>query len=236
MEFQTESGHSETIFDINYHPTETNLLGSCSYDGSVRVWDVSLNKLVSINDTTKQPPQSKFEKKIIYSCSWHPKLTKIAMCTVNGYLLVYDALKGKLLSSLAPKEGHPSYKVDWNKIEPKNILMTSVANAIFVIGVMDQPKCSQLTVQRWYTSPAPVFGCAWSPRDSTIFMTGNKDGRVRIYDYSNIADGPIRTFEGHTKRVYNVIFNANLPNLIASGSDDRTIRIWDLNQTTSTSI
>ena len=142
MEFQTESGHSETIFDIDYHPTETSLLASCSYDGTVRVWDVGTNKLVSINDTTKQTQQSKYEKKIIYSCSWHPMLTKIALCTINGFLMIYDALKGKMLSSIAPKEGHASYKVDWNKIDPKHILMTSSSNSIFVIGVMDQPKCS----------------------------------------------------------------------------------------------
>ena len=71
-------------------------------------------KLVSVNDTSRNSPQAEFEKKIIYSCSWHPELTKIALCTVQGYLMIYDALKGKLLSSIAPKPKVASFKVAWN--------------------------------------------------------------------------------------------------------------------------
>jgi len=55
-EFQSEPGHSETIFDIEYHPTRKNLLASCSYDATVRVWDVSTMKLVAINDTSRASP------------------------------------------------------------------------------------------------------------------------------------------------------------------------------------
>jgi WD40 repeat protein len=57
-EFSTESGHSETIFDLDYHPNEPNLLASCSYDGTIRVWDTSQNKLIAINDTNRQKQQA----------------------------------------------------------------------------------------------------------------------------------------------------------------------------------
>jgi WD40 repeat protein len=111
-EFQTEAGHSETIFDLKYHPTQESLLASCSYDGTVRIWDTSTMKLIVVNDTNRATPQA--EKKIIYSCSWHPKLTKVAISTVNGCLMIYDALKGKLLSSIAPRPGSLSFCVSWN--------------------------------------------------------------------------------------------------------------------------
>ena len=48
-----------------------------------------------------------------------------------------------------------------------------------------------------------------------------------MFDISNVSNNPIKTLEGHKERVYNVIFNQNLPNIIASGSDDKSIRIWD---------
>lgn len=58
-----------------------------------------------------------------------------------------------------------------------------------------------------------------------MFITGCKDAKVRMFDI--MSPNPVKVFAGHLDRVYNVIFNPNLPNLIASGSDDLSIRIWD---------
>lgn len=63
------------------------------------------------------------------------------------------------------------------------------------------------------------------------FITGCMDGVVRLFDLSQSK--PLREFKGHEKRVFNVIFNTQIPNLIASGSDDLTIRLWDLSNTES---
>jgi hypothetical protein len=73
-------------------------------------------KLVAVNDTSRGSVQAKMEKKIIYSISWHPTDTKIALVTVNGNLIIYDALKAKLLSSITPVEQHGAFKVAWNQL------------------------------------------------------------------------------------------------------------------------
>ena len=62
-------------------------------------------KLMTVNDTNFNSAQAKCEKKIIYSISWHPTETKIAMTTVNGTLMIYEALKNKQLSHLTPVAG-----------------------------------------------------------------------------------------------------------------------------------
>lgn len=53
LEFRTEAGHSETIFETEFCRINSNYLASCSYDGTVRVWDTSTMKLVCINDTAR---------------------------------------------------------------------------------------------------------------------------------------------------------------------------------------
>ena len=50
-EFQTETGHFETIFGIAYCKSDKDLIASCSYDGTVRVWNSNNMKLVTVNDT-----------------------------------------------------------------------------------------------------------------------------------------------------------------------------------------
>ena len=89
-------------------------------------------KLITVNDTARGSVQAKMDKKIIYSISWHPNETKIALVTVNGNLIIYDALKSKLLAQATPIEDQPSYKVAWNQLQPKHILMSSASYRVFL--------------------------------------------------------------------------------------------------------
>lgn len=46
MEFQTEAGHAETVFDLQFCPNNKDMIASCSYDGTVRLWDANTMKLL----------------------------------------------------------------------------------------------------------------------------------------------------------------------------------------------
>ena len=37
-------------------------------------------------------------------------------------------------------------------------------------------------------------------------------------------------FVGHEAKIFNVIFNSSIPNIFATGSDDLTVRIWDIDK------
>lgn len=72
IDYSTEAGHSETIFETEFCRANSDYIASCSYDGTVRVWETTTMKLACINDTARGTAQSKLEKRIIYSISWHP--------------------------------------------------------------------------------------------------------------------------------------------------------------------
>ena len=109
------------------------------------------------------------------------------MSTVNGNLIVYEALKNKQLAHITPIPEHQSFCVVWNQIDPKYICMTSAKNAAFVIEVSDLPACKTMQVARQYIHPNQVFGCAWNPMNAHEFITACQDGLIRLFDISNAA-------------------------------------------------
>jgi len=85
IEFQTEPGHSETIFDLLFKPSNKNVLASCSYDGSIKIWDAPSMKMVlsihsekkigEIGHSIRQKPGG---NNTIYGISWAPDSDEIA--------------------------------------------------------------------------------------------------------------------------------------------------------------
>ena len=56
MEFQTEAGHAETVFDLAFCPSNRDQLASVSYDGTIRLWHADSMKLTAVIDTLKTQP------------------------------------------------------------------------------------------------------------------------------------------------------------------------------------
>ena len=77
-----------------------------------------------------------------------------------------------------------------------------------------------------YPHPDKTFGCSWNPTRVNEFLTACEDGLLRVFDFAADTVNPVKTLEGHTRKIYNIVFSPVIPNLCASGSDDRTIRIW----------
>lgn len=59
------------------------------------------------------------------------------------------------------------------------------------------------------------------------FLAAAIHKKIYIYDISNTSSDPLATFEGHSNNVTSIGFNSEGKWLV-SGSEDGTIRIWDL--------
>jgi len=71
-----------------------------------------------------------------------------------------------------------------------------------------------------------VFGVAWSPLKKKMLAVSCSDSMMRIIDLSK-KDGSIKKFEGHSDKVYCVAWHPHFDHIIASGSNDCTIRVWN---------
>lgn len=52
-------------------------------------------------------------------------------------MMIYDALKNKLLGCICPLENTASYKVDWNQLDQNFIVMGSQSGNTYVVDCSD---------------------------------------------------------------------------------------------------
>lgn len=87
-----------------------------------------------------------------------------------------------------------------------------------------------------------IASLAFSPiNTSQLLSCGDASGAIHLWDVTNSvapslpsagtpaqAPAPARAFTGHTGRVRSVSYSAQQPHMFASGSDDGTLRVWDV--------
>ena len=69
-------------------------------------------------------------------------------------------------------------------------------------------------------------------RDGRIMVAGDDSGTIQVFDINSRAI--LRTWREHKQPVWCTKFSPSVPTTLMSGSDDRTIRLWDLPSQDST--
>jgi WD40 repeat protein len=217
--FLSQPAHSDTVFDCQYKPSSPDILATVSNDGALKVWTTDNLEC----QTVLQGPD------VLYALSWCPgdeDEHRLITCSVSGQCVIWDSKVGKILSRFRHHNG-PSYRVRWNPSDANLICSTSVDMTAVVFNARDpNHPASPGQVVRKYIHPNMVYGCDWNLFNKNLLATGCHDGGVRVFDVSTTDGRPTHTFRGHRERVFNVEWSPLLPGVLASGSDDRTIRIW----------
>lgn len=232
IEFQTEPGHSETIFDLHFKPTDKNVLATCSYDGSIKLWDAPSMKMMLTIQTTKKKGEIGHSTKhsaggenTIYAISWSPNSEDIACICGKGTVKIFNTKKGNLKHEIKP--GGRGFRIDWNRLNPSYILSSSQDNNSYLLGFNSEN--GALEKMGSISHGCGVYGVSWNNHISTRYATGSDDGIVRIVDMSEVGgDDAIQVLKGHTGRVFNIVWHPHSPDILASGSNDKTIRVWNV--------
>lgn len=125
LEFMTQPNHSETIFDMAFKPSDKDILATGSFDGSIKIWEISQMKCianlqkVNPNINPSEPLHKSFKGQVIYSLAWAPGQTnQIVSVNSKGQVMLWDTVKAKLLNEISPGGENPIFRADWSTLNP----------------------------------------------------------------------------------------------------------------------
>ncbi len=216
-------GHREIVNDLSFSPDGT-ILASASNDGSVRFWDVGGGNLIRTIDSLLMDR--------VLNVEFSPDGNLIAVGSHKCFIELRHVNSGIFRRSL------PQPKCIARQGAVLNWGIDFTSNGEEIITGEGRPCCGG-SIQRWevgkYVRPILLEGYQLkvrdldiSPDDSTLTVAfiGNT-----VFWLMDAEDGSLlETFSGHSYRVNSVVFSPD-GKLIASGSRDKTIGLWNLNGT-----
>ncbi|PNY17157.1 WD repeat-containing protein 26-like [Trifolium pratense] len=193
------SGHQKPVSSVSWSPNDEELL-TCGVEESIRRWDVSTGKCLQIYEKAGAA---------LVSCTWFPSGKHILSGLSDKSICMWE-LDGKEVESW---KGQKSLKISDLDItdDGKEILSDPK-----LVGKYKGHRRSRFIIRSCFGGLKQAF-----------IASGSEDSQVYIWHRS--SDEPVEALPGHSGAVNCVSWNPANPHMLASASDDRTIRIWGLN-------
>ncbi|KAL7128648.1 hypothetical protein ABFS83_13G008300 [Erythranthe nasuta] len=248
------SGHQKPVSYISWSPDNNQLL-TCGVEEAIRRWDTASGECLHtyekrglglVSCTWAPDGKSIFsgvsDKSISMwdlegkelKCWRGQKTTMIADIgmTADGKELVTVSKETVILlfgweteSEKTIVEDHPI--ISFALSEDKKFLLVSLLNGELHVWNIDG--CTRLVAKyKGHKRTRFVVRSCFGGLEQAFIASGSEDSQV--YIWHRLSKELILTLAGHTAAVNCVSWNPANPYMLASASDDRTIRIWGLNQ------
>ncbi|XP_031251683.1 periodic tryptophan protein 1 homolog [Pistacia vera] len=226
-----------------------NFMAVGSMEPSIEIWDLDIIEEVQpclilggIDEEKKMKKKKKkkgkkssFEYKegshtdSVLGLAWNKEFRNIlASASADKTVKIWDVVEGKCSFTLE----HHTDKVQavaWNHYAPQVLLSGSFDRSI----VMKDARISTHSGFKWSIT-ADVESLAWDPHNEHSFVVSLEDGTVKGFDIRIAKSDPASesqpsfTLHAHDKAVCSVSYNPLAPNLLATGSTDKMVKLWDL--------
>ncbi len=234
------------IKSLVFHPKNRQWLVSGTTDGRVQLWDLSqtVSKPSNLYSHEGCPPEN--NKPEVWALAFNSDGTILASGSWDCTILLWDFQQQKLLR---PLEGHNDFIWSVAFSPDGKTLASGSRDGTVLLWDLNQHKAQpqRLSVhQEEINHDYEVFSVAFSP-DGTMLASGCRDRVVRLWTLQLSAnnqssanswiasDSPV-VLTSHYKEVRSVAFHPDPDTkLLASGSNDQTVRLWDLRSLTSKS-
>ena len=228
---KTFQGHTSKVWSIAFSPNGLTI-ASGSDDQTIKLWEVETARCIRTFQGYKN---------LIWSAMFSPDGVKLASASEDGNVRLWDIQTGQCDHTL---EGHTG-RVWTVAFSPQGQLLASGGDdqTIRIWHVSSQHKSSQRCLKTLRERSGQIRCVEFSP-NGRLLATNNGDSTVKLWDVSQLYPEPLdslagenpspspsvsrlRTLQGHGGKVWSIAFSPDSQRL-ATGSEDQTIRLWDL--------
>ncbi|OAF70732.1 Transducin beta-like protein 1X [Intoshia linei] len=217
--------HDSEVFICSWNP-KSDLLASGSGDSTARIWDLNLDSdmhlgiatnIDSISQTIlKHQPSATAQlesSRDVTSLDWNQNGTLLATGSYDGLARIWD-LNGECVKTLTHHTG-PIFALKWNK-SGDYVVSAGVDKTAVIWDV-----ASATYKKEFSCHTAAVLDVDW--KDNCTFASCSTDKQIHVCQLGK--ETPILTHLGHSNEVNSIRWNPS-GELLASCSDDKTVRIW----------
>ncbi|KAI5866439.1 WD40 repeat-like protein [Durotheca rogersii] len=119
----------------------------------------------------------------------------------------------------------------WHSVE-STVLLSGSYDRTIAAADMRAPDAKP---RRWGVE-SDVENVQWDPHDANYFFASTENGIVHYHDVRNApaspsASRPVWTLQAHDESLSAFDVNAHIPGFMATGSTDKTVKLWNLQPT-----
>jgi histone-binding protein RBBP4 len=166
-----------------------------------------------------------------YGLSWSSlKKGYVASCSIENAVALWDVQAGSQhRRTIEPlwinSNVHNASVEDVSWHEQNENVFGSVAED-GMICIWDLRQSAPTSVVRDF--PADTFCISFNKASENLFVVGNSEHQVMLWDLRNLSGQPVHILEGHKNDVLQVAWSPFHEQVLASCSSDRRVCIWDL--------
>lgn len=199
-------GHADTIWKVCYSPDDS-LLASASSDGTIRLWQVANGLPVMAF------PRS--HANWVVSMSWSPDGTRFATGGSDARILVWNAVEA--VSALNKAQDLQMQAED----DPYDENLKELAAA-----ALEKSALAQQPLIYWQAHEKSINELRFAPSEGRMLLSVGQEGTLAVWDVEN-GNLDCRLM-GHIGAINTADICGTNEELIATGGEDHTVRLWDL--------
>lgn len=218
--------HQGEVNKARYMPQNPDLIATINGEGSV-----------SIFDRTKYPsqPLTSFKNDISlkhhkldgFGLSWNMnKEGELVTGASDGLICLYDITKWSGNNDLEPQVfvAHDNGVNDVKFCYENDSVFGSVGEDHF-LKVWDKRKTEPLFKVQL---ESPLNSIAPNPLNQFILSVGDNKGNIKTFDLRNTSEPLFKSSSHHDLSISCLEWNYENGSILASGSEDKTVKIWDM--------